>query len=342
MRDYDAFLVVSFGGPEKREDVLPFLENVVRGRNVPRQRLLEVAEHYYELGGASPINQQCRDLIAALQQEFYRLGIELPIFWGNRNWHPFLADTVRQMGEAGIRRVLAMATSAWSSYSSCRQYLIDIARAREQCGSNAPTIDKLRPFYNHPGFIEAWADRVAVTLQELPDSTRASAELIFTAHSIPRAMAAACAYERQLHEASRLVAERAGHKRWSLAYQSRSGPPSQPWTGPDINDHLVELAHRDVQQVVLAPIGFLSDHMEVRYDLDHEARATCRRLGLSMLRCPTVGTHPRLIRMVGELVLERLHPESPRRAVGEFPPLPDECPPDCCPLSAPSTEATRR
>jgi protoporphyrin/coproporphyrin ferrochelatase len=294
---YDALLVVSFGGPEKREDVIPFLENVLRGRNVPRERMLEVAEHYYHFDGRSPINSQNRELIEAL-----RGVVDLPIYWGNRNWHPLLADTVVQMRNDGIRNAVAFATSAFSSYSGCRQYREDIERARSAAGDGAPRIDKIQPFSRHPRFIKAMTDRVCAAFDELPH-----ARLVFTAHSVPVSMAQSSFYVQQLEEACANVA---GGREWKLVYQSRSGPPSQPWLDPDIGDYLREIR----SDAVIAPIGFLSDHMEVIYDLDTEARALCDQLGIRMVRAGTVGTHPEIIRMIGELIEEE----------------PLSCPADCC------------
>jgi len=271
-----------------REDVIPFLENVLRGRNVPRERLLAVAEHYYYFDGRSPINDQNRALIAALREV-----VKIPIYWGNRNWHPLLADTVRQMQQDGIRRTVALATSAFGSYSGCRQYLEDIQRARAAVGDDAPEIVKMPPFSEHPLFIEAMADRVRTALGELPD-----ARVVFTAHSVPIAIAESSPYERQLEAASRQVAETLGVREWKLVYQSRSGPPTQPWLGPDICDYLRE----SPGDTIIVPIGFLSDHMEVMYDLDTEARAVCDELGVRMVRAGTVGTHPAMIRLIAELI----------------------------------------
>jgi ferrochelatase len=330
---YDALLIVGFGGPEKPDDVLPFLENVTRGRNVPRERLLEVAEHYMHFGGASPINGQVRALIAALGAELGRHGVNLPVYWGNRNWHPLLADTLRAMADAGVRKGLAVVLAAYSSYSSCRQYREDVARAREAVGPGAPAFDKLRVFYNHPDFIAANADRIREGLDSLPADLRPGARLAFTAHSIPASMAAACDYERQLAETCRLVAEAVGvgPDRWSLAYQSRSGRPSDPWLGPDILDHLAAL-RRDADAVVIHPVGFLSDHVEVLYDLDEEARRASDRLSLVMVRSATVGTHPRFVGMLRDLILERMTASPYRRAVGLYGPSWDVCPDGCCPL----------
>ena len=306
--NYDAILVVSFGGPERPEDVMPFLENVLRGKNVPHERMLGVAEHYYLFGGKSPINEQNRRLIAALEAELKLHGPNLPVYWGNRNWHPMLADALRQMKADGIHRALAFVTSAYSSYSSCRQYREDIARAQEAVGVGAPVVDKIRVFYNHPGFVEALVDRVNSALAKIPRERRETARLIYTAHSIPLGMAQTSDYEKQLRETGRLVAERLGreNKEWQLVFQSRSGPPAQPWLGPDILDYLREIKARGGNSdLVIAPIGFVSDHMEIIFDLDTEARELCAELGLNMVRAETVGTHPRFISMMRELILER-------------------------------------
>ena len=271
--NYDAILVTSFGGPESPDDVMSFLEHVLRGKNVPRQRMLEVAEHYNHFGGKSPLNDQNRQLIAALEVELARYGPHLPIYWGNRNWHPMLSDTLHQMKADGIRRALAFVTSAYSSYSSCRQYLEDIARAQEAAGEGAPVVDKIRAFHNHPGFIEAYVDRVQQALAKIPEDRRNAAHVIYTAHSIPIWMAQGCDYEKQLQETGNLIAEQLGCKRWQLVYQSRSGPESQPWLEPDILDYLREVKSRgDGSDVVIAPIGFVSHHMEILFDLDTEAR----------------------------------------------------------------------
>jgi ferrochelatase len=323
---YDALIVVSFGGPEKTQDVIPFLENVLRGRNVPRERMLEVAEHYYHFGGVSPINGQNRELLRVLRRE-----LDLPVYWGNRNWHPFLADTLRQMQQDGIRRALAFVTSAFGSYSGCRQYREDIERALTEIGveiGGVPLIiDKLRTFSNHPLFVETMADRAAAAFEQFPLERRASASLLFTAHSVPLAMAEASPYERQLREAAGLIADRVGHPEWTLVYQSRSGPPTQPWLVPDVGDWLRE--HRPAD-VVVVPLGFISDHMEVLYDLDTEAAQFCEESGIHMVRAETAGTHPKFIAMIGELIRERRDPGSERRAEGLLGPAPDVCAADCC------------
>ena len=328
---YDAVLVVSFGGPEGPDDVMPFLENVTRGKGVPRARLLEVARHYDQLGGVSPINAQNRQLIRALEAELAAHGPRLPIYWGNRNWHPLLADTLGQMADDGVRRAIAYVTSAYSSYSGCRQYLEDIGRAREAVGPKAPQVDKLRAFYNHPGLIEAVSDRVRDALESLSATAGESAQVVFTAHSLPLSMSASCAYVEQLQEASRLVAERLGLRDWTLAYQSRSGPPAQPWLEPDVCDCLRQLKSQGATAVVVVPIGFLSDHVEVVYDLDTEARQLSAELGLSFRRAATVGTHPTFVAMIRELILERVDATTPRRFLGDQGPRPDVCADDCCP-----------
>lgn len=327
---FDAILVVSFGGPEGMGDVMPFLENVTRGRNIPRERLLEVAHHYELLGGVSPLNAQNRELTAALRGELDAHGIDLPIYFGNRNWHPFLADALREMAADGVERALAFFTSAFSSYSGCRQYREDIYRAQQEVGPSAPEVLKMRMFHNHPGFVEANADLLRGALAEIPSERRAAAHVAFTAHSIPSAMARACSYERQLAETARLVASAAGAAKHALVYQSRSGPPQVPWLEPDVLVHLRELREGRAEDVVVTPIGFLSDHVEVLYDLDVEARDVAAEIGLNLVRCPTVGTHPRFVAMVRELVEERLSEGTARPAGGSLGPSPDVCAIDCC------------
>ena len=323
---YDALLLVSFGGPEGPEEVIPFLENVLRGKNVPRERLLQVAEHYKLFGGVSPINQQNRNLIQALQKELDTHGPRLPIYWGNRNWHPLLPDTLSEMARDGVRKALAFATSAYSSYSSCRQYLENIADARNVVGPGAPQIDKVRAFYNHPLFIEANVEQSRAALSTLPQG---EVTIVFTAHSIPSAMATNCDYEKQLRETGRLVADALNISNWDLAFQSRSGPPTQPWLEPDISSHLRTLKTKGVENVVIAPIGFVSDHMEVIYDLDIEAKRTAAEIGLSIARAATAGTHPLFVKMVRELLLEKTE-NAPRRFLGDFGPNHDVCAVDCC------------
>ena len=328
---YDAVLLVSFGGPEKPGDVLPFLENVVRGKNVPRKRLLEAAAHYQPFDGASPINAQNRALLAALLNELNAHGPTLPVYWGNRNWHPFLADTLGQMAHDGVQHALAFVTSAFSSYSGCRQYLEDIRRARNEVGPRAPNVDKLRVFYNHPGFIEAMAQRLTGALQQIPTQRRPAARIVYTAHSLPLTMARNCAYQEQLREACRLVSQRVDRSDWQLVYQDRSGPPSQPWLEPDLPDYLRELGQRiPGGDLVIVPIGFVCEHMETVYSLDVAARAVCEELGLNMVRAAVAGCHPSFVAMVRQLIQERIDPASPRLALGAHGPFPDQCPSDCC------------
>ena len=327
---YDALLVVSFGGPEALDEVMPFLANVLRGRNVPPERMRVVAQHYEMFGGVSPINEQNRKLIAALRKELDENGPRLPIYWGNRNWHPLLADTLRQMRADGIRRALAFVTSAYSSYSGCRQYRENIERARAEVGDDAPQVEKLRAFYNHPGFIEPNIEHLTAALAQIPEARRAATEIAFTAHSIPLSMAAACEYEAQLLETCRLVAQGAGHERWRLVFQSRSGPPTQAWLEPDICAYLRELKARGTRDTVAAPVGFISDHLEVIYDLDTQARQLAAEIGLNMIRAATVGTHPTFIKMIRELILERIEPQTIRRALGTRGVSHDVCPADCC------------
>lgn len=332
---YDAVVIVSFGGPEGPDDVIPFLENVTAGRGVPRSRLEEAARHYDRVGGVSPLNEQCRRLRRELAAELDRAGIGLPVYWGNRNWRPYLTDAVADMAADGRRRALALVTSAYSSYSGCRQYLEDIEVARAAAGPAAPVIDKIRPCYDHPGLIEAWADAVAAAAARLeePPGPGPEARLVFTAHSIPLAMAEGCQYERQLREAAGLVAAASGRSDWDLAWQSRSGPPSVPWLEPDVNDHLRAIAP-DHRRVVLVPIGFVTDHMEVIWDLDVEAAATAASSGIGLARATAPGTapDPRFIAMWRELIEERTG-GGPRRTLGSLEISPDTCPPNCCPRS---------
>jgi ferrochelatase len=326
---YDAILLVSFGGPEKPEDVMPFLECVTHGRGIPHERLLEVAEHYYHFGGKSPINDQNRELMAALIPELAQHEIKLPVYWGNRNWHPLLVDTLRQMRDDGVKHALGLVTSAYSSYSGCRQYRENIAAAQAEIGEGAPAVDKLRVYYNHPGFVEASTDRVREALAQFADV--ADVHFVATAHSIPCSMAQTSDYEKQLRETTRLVAEAAGLNHWELVYQSRSGPPTQPWLEPDILNHLRHLHADGLRNVLVAPLGFVSDHLEVLYDLDTEALDLANELGMKMVRAATVGTHPAFISMLRQIIEERLHPGEPKLTIGLFPANHDVCPVDCCP-----------
>jgi protoporphyrin/coproporphyrin ferrochelatase len=325
---FDAIIVVSFGGPEGMDDVIPFLENVTRGRKIPRERLEEVAHHYELFGGVSPINGQNRALIDALRAQLDAHDVDLPIYFGNRNWHPFLADTLREMAADGIERALAFFTSAYSSYSGCRQYREDLYRAQQEVGPRAPEVLRTRAFFNHPGWIETNVDHVRQALAQIPDGH--DVHLAFTAHSIPVAMAQACRYEDQLRESARLVAEAVGLVDWELVYQSRSGPPQVPWLEPDILDHLGVIAARGVTDVIVSPIGFVSDHLEVLYDLDVEARDTAAELGLNLVRASSASTHPAFVSMIRELIEERLGRVEGRSAVGRYAASHDICPIDCC------------
>ena len=341
---FDALLLVSFGGPEQPADVVPFLKNVTRGRGIPQERLEEVGQHYFGFGGRSPINDQCRALIDAIAVDLSEHGIELPIYWGNRNWDPYLTDTVARMRGDGVTRVAALVTSAYSSYSGCRQYRENLYDAVEPIG-DPPRIDRLRHYFNHPGFVAAFVDSTCAALEALPGEQRASARLVFVTHSIPLPMAEQSgptggAYVDQ-HTAvaglvARAVADRSGgHHEWDLVYCSRSGSPHSPWLEPDVNDHLETLAGQGVTAVVTVPIGFVSDHMEVVFDLDTEAAATARRLGLGFARAGTPGTHPAFVAAVRDLLLERAAVESGRAVirsvVGDQPASWDLCAAHCCP-----------
>ena len=327
---FDSILLVSFGGPEGPDDVLPFLENVLRGKPVPRERMLEVAEHYNHFGGVSPINDQNRELLEAMRTELNSAGIDLPLYWGNRNWHPMLPDTLQQMKEDGKKRALAFFTSMFSCYSGCRQYRENIAAAQEQVGPDAPIVQKVRMGFNHPGFIEAMAKTVGDSLNSLGQPAD-QIKTLFTAHSIPLSMADNCDYVKQLTEACRLVAEANGIRDWDLVFQSRSGPPQQPWLEPDICDVINELATTTKPNgLIVAPIGFISDHMEVMFDLDEEAAAACEEHGIPFSRAATVGTTQSFVEMIRELIQERLGERTEKRSLGDLGPWHDVCPQDCC------------
>jgi ferrochelatase len=346
---YDALLLVSFGGPERPADVVPFLHNVTRGRGIPRERLEEVAQHYFEMGGRSPINDQCRAFVAAVEADFAAHGVELPVYWGNRNWDPFLADAVEAMSKDGVRRAACFVTSAYSSYSGCRQYrenLFDALAAVEDTLERAPRLDRLRHYFNHPGFVAANADAAVAAVGRLPAHLRQGARLVFVTHSLPTSMADSSgpgeggAYVAQHRSVARLVADQVAGATgvihpWDLAYCSRSGPGHVPWLAPDVNDHLRVLHQHGAQAVVVVPIGFVSDHMEVVYDLDTEAAATAHQLGLTYERAGTAGTHPAFVAAVRDLVLERAAAESgydpARSAVGDLGPCWDVCAAGCCP-----------
>ncbi|MGR3935039.1 ferrochelatase [Streptomyces sp. BRA346] len=364
---YDALLLLSFGGPEGPEDVVPFLENVTRGRGIPRERLKEVGQHYFLFGGVSPINAQNRELLHALRKDFAEHGLDLPVYWGNRNWAPYLTDTLREMVTDGHRRIAVLATSAYASYSGCRQYrenLADALAALEGEGLPLPRVDKLRHYFNHPGFVRPMVDATLAALAELPEGLRAGAHLAFTTHSIPTAAADTSgpvpdhgeggAYVAQHLDVARLIAEAVREETgavhpWRLVYQSRSGAPHIPWLEPDICDHLEELHGEGVPAAVMVPIGFVSDHMEVKYDLDTEAAAKAADLGLPVARASTVGADPRFAAAVRDLLLERAAterfaagdaPVAPERcALGALGPSHDLCPVGCCPARSPRPAA---
>jgi len=293
---------------------MPFLENVARGRGIPRERLETVAAHYMRFAGRSPINDESRKLVAALTEELARRGPALPVYWGNRNWTPLLADTVRRMQRDGIRRAVAIATSAFSSYSACRQYLEDIARARAEVGDDAPIIEKIPPYWSHPSFLKTMIGHTHEALAELERSAGAptrspvrSTRLVFTAHSIPVAMAESCDYADELREASSIVAAGAAPgMAWDLAWQSRSGPPSVPWLEPDILDHLHALARGGTSEVVVVPIGFVADHMEVVFDLDVQAKELAGSLGMGFVRARCAGASPTFVAGLRDLVADRV------------------------------------
>jgi ferrochelatase len=340
---YDALLLVSFGGPEKPEDVVPFLENVTRGRGIPRERLEEVGEHYFLFGGRSPINDQNRELLAAIREDLRSAGISIPVYWGNRNWDPYLTDTLREMTADGVRRAACLVTSAYSSYSGCRQYRENLADAVAAV-EGSPRLDRLRHYFNHPGFVEPMVDATLAALAELDDDVRHDAHLVFVTHSVPVSMNDASgpdggAYVAQHRSVAEVIGERVrqetGHRYAAeLVYCSRSGAPHVPWLEPDVNDHLDELAGRGVRGVVVVPIGFVSDHMEVVYDLDTEARATAEKLGLGYVRAATAGVDPRFVAMARDLLVERAAVERgtsvQRAAVGALEPSWDVCPRGCC------------
>ncbi|MCY4492955.1 MAG: ferrochelatase [Acidimicrobiaceae bacterium] len=328
--EIDAVLLVGFGGPEGPDDVVPFLERVTAGRKIPPERLAEVGAHYQHFGGVSPINEQCRAIRRALQSELDSAGHALPVYWGNRNWHPLLAETIAQMADDGVGHAVALVTSAYSSYSGCRQYLEDLDRARTAAGADAVRIDKIRPYFDHPGFVAPFIASTREALDRLASTD--PAPLVFTAHSIPAAMAERCDYETQLRATMDLVAEAASPQSIRhLVWQSRSGPPSVPWLEPDINDHLRWFGAQGFREAVLVPIGFVSDHVEVVWDLDHEAAATAAALGIRIERATTPGTapDPDFIAMARELIEERLG-ISRRRALSALPARPYDCAPGCC------------
>jgi ferrochelatase len=344
---YDAILLTSFGGPEGQDDVIPFLRNVTRGRGIPEERLEEVAHHYRAFGGVSPINEQNRELKAALEVELARRGIDLPVLWGNRNWKPYLREAITEANERGYRKLIAIGTSAYSSYSSCRQYREDYAEVLTETGLDGVIqIDKVRQFFDHPGFVEPFVEGVAGGLAEVAAAgiPLEQTHVLFSTHSIPTSDAAKSgplsrgfgeggAYEAQHRAVAEVVvAATSPSADWSLVFQSRSGPPTQPWLEPDVNDAITDLAARGIRAVVIVPLGFVSDHMEVKWDLDTEAMETSRELGVLAVRVPTPGTHPAYVAGLVDLVLERRDgvPLDERPALTDLGPWYDVCRPGCC------------
>jgi len=327
MTEFDCILLTSFGGPEASEDVEPFLRNVANGRDIPAERLEEVQAQYGFFGGVSPINQQNRDLIAALEEELQSRNIELPIYFGNRNWDPYISDALQNIYDDGKRNVLALVTSAFGSYSGCRQYQEDLDLAVEGLNAEDLSVEKIRLFWNHPGFFEAMVQRLKSSISEIDNDTIQKTHLAFTAHSIPSAWMETNPYQWQLRDfASQLVDAVAPDMEWDLVFQSRSGPPTVPWLEPDIVDHLDSLSAQGVESVIIAPIGFVSDHMEVMFDLDTEAADHARSLGMKVTRTPTVGVHPTFVSGLGQLIEEKILNQTPLVAFGE----PWICQPGCC------------
>ncbi len=334
MTGYDAFLLVSFGGPEQAEDVRPFLQRVTAGRGVPQERLDEVAEHYFAAGGASPVNGHCRRLLDDIRPRMADLG--LASYWGNRNWHPLLEDTLARMADDGVERAVAFVTSAYGGYSSCRQYLDDISSARAKVGRRAPLVDKLRLFYDHPGWVHPWARSAAAAhtgcAAQLDAGSHGAGtediEVIFTAHSIPVGAARTSPYVSHVTTTARLAAAAAGFGAWQLAWQSRSGSPASPWLGPDIVE---VLGSSSAPGAVVVPIGFVCENMEVTHDLDVEAAAAARSRGMAFTRAGGVSSAPEFVAMVVSLVAERLVPGTERASLGEDGPWPDDCPVGHCP-----------
>jgi len=319
---FDALLLLSFGGPEGPEQVMPFLENVTRGRGIPRERLESVAEHYLHFGGVSPINRINRELIEAIRTELGERGERLPVYFGNRNWHPLVEDTVQRMQADGVRRAAVFSTSAWGGYSGCTQYQEDIARARAAVGDAAPELQKLRQYFDHPLLVEIFADAIAEAVAELPGELQADARLVFTAHSIPMRAVDRCGpglYPRQVRYSSSLIASAAGYDDYDVVWQSRSGPPQVPWLEPDVGDHLAVLAGSGARAVVVCPVGFVSDHIEVIWDLDSELAEQAAGLGVALARATTPNAQPRFARLALDLLDEIRQDREPLRVVGPEP-----------------------
>jgi len=329
-RDYDAVLIVSFGGPEGPEDVSPFLDNVLRGLGVKPETKTRIATRYERFGGVSPINAHMRAFISALRREIDAHGPALPIYWGNRNWHPMLRDTFEQMAADGVQRVIVYVTSLFSSYSGCRKYREDLFEAAQGI-DNAPILDKLRVAFNHPGFIEAVCDRAREALAQIPAESRDRAWILFSAHSLPASMAHHASYEVQLTECCQLVGDALERQRWQLVYQSNNASyGGEPWLAPDIRAAIDSAKTDGADDVIVVPVGFVCDHMEVILDLDVEAKEHAASVGLNMVRAGTVGTHPAYVGMVRELILERMTTNPSRRALGSLGASHDYCPSDCC------------
>jgi len=325
---FDAVLLLSFGGPEAPDQVLPFLENVTRGRGIPRERLASVAEHYLHFGGVSPINGINRALIAQLEAELADRDEAMPVYFGNRNWEPYVEDAVRAMRDNGIGRAAVFTTSAWGGYSSCTQYIEDIVRGRDAAGPDAPELVKLRQYFDHPLFVEMFAESIDDAARTLPEALRAEARLVFTAHSIPRAAASRCGtdlYARQVAYASQLVAARAGYADYDQVWQSRSGPPQVPWLEPDVGEHLSALADSGVKAVIVCPVGFVADHIEVVWDLDNGLRAQAQERGIAFARATTPNADRRFARLAVDLIDEVRDGREPIRSASppdsEAPPL---------------------
>jgi ferrochelatase len=319
-QSYDALIIISFGGPEGMADVMPFLDNVLRGKNVPEERKREVAHHYEMFDGVSPINAHNRELKILLEKKIKEEGIHLPVFWGNRNWNPYFKDALLEMKATGVKNALGYFTSAYGSYSGCRQYRENIEQARAEVGEGAPQVQRLPNFYNHPKFIQANVNNILVQLRNVPETEHSNVHLAFTAHSIPMSMAQTSPYLDQLNEACERVAGKVGAQNWKLVFQSRSGPPHMPWLEPDICDHLENLSKSGVEQVIVSPIGFVSDHMEVMYDLDVEAKQKAQELGLNMYRAASAGNDPLMIDMIVDMVKDALKSDVVLK-----------CAPNCCP-----------
>ena len=329
MGRFDSLLLLSFGGPENSDDVMPFLRNVTAGRGVPDERLAVVAEQYELFGGKSPINELNQQLLCALDEELASRGHEMATFWGNRNWHPFVTDTVADLKSLGHTSTVCLVTSAFSSYSGCRQYHEDLDRARNEV-PGAPNIERVRVYWDHPDFLGTAAELLA----ESRDATGLSSEtpVLHSAHSLPLSMAANCDYQQQLNEAAAIVNELAGMRGpYEVVFQSRSGPPSVPWLTPDIDQRIHELAEQGTQELLVHPLGFVADHMEVLFDLDTQSAAAAKEAGVKMVRTPTVGTHPRFVSMLVDLVEEAAGLRADRPSLSKSGPRPDKCNSQCCP-----------